>query len=116
MEKQTGNQATVEKTGTEVIEIAACTIKPGKTGEYREARPEVLAWLKMQPGFQSIKTYNAHGDENLFIDYCSWESLDQARQAGEKFQSAPELAKFREAIAEVKLFDHFSQSPTPENN
>ncbi len=78
------------------IELVLYKLKDG-IGEtaFSEISTTTNNWLAQQPGFITRR----HGikDDGERVDYVEWESMEDAKAAGEKFMNAPELRPFIEA-------------------
>ena len=62
-----------------VLEIADYALAPGVSeAEFLATRPAMEAWLRAQPGFQSLRLVR---DGTRWMDLCEWQDLASAQAA-----------------------------------
>lgn len=88
------------------IELAVFELKAGSVEhEFQLLIDETNDWLALQPGF--IRRQHGVSEEKR-MDYVEWESPQAARDAGERFMSAPETRAFLSAIRpDSVMIQHF---------
>jgi hypothetical protein len=88
-----------------VVELAVYTLHDPT--RFAPRRGQVHAALRGHPGFdRSWALRQVDGD--LFVDVVVWDDLATAKRAAARISADPALAWFVSAIAEVRLFGHFS--------
>jgi hypothetical protein len=75
-----------------VLEIADYALAPGVSeAEFLATRPAMEAWLRAQPGFQSLRLVR---DGARWMDLCEWQDLASAQAASASFMADPDVAAF----------------------
>jgi len=71
-----------------VMELALGKVKPGISREdYLQAAVAFEADLRRMPGFRSRRLLA--GEDGLWVDLVSWDSLEEAMQAAQAFTANP---------------------------
>ena len=95
----------------EVVELVVYKIKPDLNENYVNVAIEVFRKLVMGfDGFISYDFYRSSRDENCFMDYVRWSSLEFAEEAARQVklaQKAPEYKEYLEAFETLEIFNHF---------
>ncbi|NRB38949.1 MAG: hypothetical protein HRU20_10875 [Pseudomonadales bacterium] len=95
---------------TSTIELVTYRLKTGKTqSDLAATHEQVNAFLQQQPGF--IYRSCSVDDAGLNYDICYWQSLEQAKTAGDAFmQSAPCQALLQLCDEESVTMRHMAAS------
>ena len=100
-----GCSPNAERKGS-VFEVAVYSIKKDHLAAYPEMTPKIRALLGSIKGFRSIRTMASLEKPGVFIDYCEWESLDDATAAGEIVMKMPEFQPIFAMMDSVYFIDH----------
>ncbi len=105
----------IEKTN-EIVELVVYTIKPEMNTIYINTAIEAFRELVMSfEGFISYEFYQSSRNENVFMDYVRWSSLECAEEAAKQvkiLQKAPEYQEYLASFESLEIFNHFSQLKT----
>lgn len=89
-----------------VYEIAVCKLKPGSNAA--NARQKAMQAISLYPGFIGWRALTAKDDPDMIADIVEWQSMDDARAAGEMVAKEASFADYMGAIGEVSLMKHFT--------
>lgn len=89
-----------------VFEIAVCKLKPGS--DAADARQRAMRAISLYPGFIGWRALTAKDDPDMVADIVEWQSMDDARAAGEMVMKDADFADYMGAIGEVSLMKHFA--------
>ncbi len=90
-----------------ILELVLYTVKPEALGAVRTHNNRAYRALSQWDGFLSGATFQSLENANTFADYYLWSGMEQARNAAERFKSAPEVRDFLDCIGETIVFRHF---------
>ena len=96
----------------EVIELVVYRIKPEQKARYVQTAIESFRQLVM--GFEGFISYGFYGgsrDENLFMDFVRWQSLEHAENAAQQvkiIQQQPAYKDYLAAFEKLEIFNHFN--------
>jgi heme-degrading monooxygenase HmoA len=77
-----------DMTRTFTAEIVTFRAAPGISAEEMRTRAaDIAGWLERQPGF--IARTLSHADDDIWTDHVLWQSLADAKAAGEKIMAEP---------------------------
>ena len=102
----------IEKSN-EIIELVVYTIKPEMNAIYVNSAIEKFRQLVMSfEGFISYEFYQSSRNENVFMDYVRWSSLECAEEAAKQvkiLQKSPEYKEYVDSFESLEIFNYFSQ-------
>ncbi len=90
-----------------VFEVAVYSVKEEKLEQFLQHQPAAHAVIKQFPGFRSLHTLRSLDSPLTFVDYCEWESIDDAKNANQRAMSMPELQVFFELGDGLISFGHY---------
>lgn len=90
-----------------VFEVAVYRVQEEKLQEFLQHQPAAHAVIKNFHGFKSLRSLRSLDAPNTFVDYCEWESHDDAVRANERAMNTPELKVFFELGDGVVTFGHY---------
>ena len=91
-----------------IYEVVVYEVKEGnESKDY--IQKEVNNAVSKYKGFISRQVFQSTENPDIFMDYCEWDSLENATDAAESSQKDPELAPFMALISEVKSFYHLEK-------
>ena len=93
---------------TPVFEVVVYTVQEEKFHDFLQQQPIAHSVIKQFKGFKSLHTLRSLESPNTFVDYCEWESHDDAVKANEMAMNAPELKMFFELGDGVITFGHYT--------
>lgn len=100
----------------EVVELVVYRIKPDAKAEYVDNAIERFRRMVMAfEGFQRYDFYEGCREQNLFMDFVVWDTLEHAEAAAKavkavkEIQKAPEYASYLEAFEKLEVFAHFKR-------
>lgn len=100
-----------EITSTPVVELVVYKIKSEVSSIYVESIIDEFRELVASfEGFISYDVYRCSRDENVFMDFVKWETLELAEEAARKVKVYQQESKFSEYLASfesVEIFNHF---------
>jgi hypothetical protein len=91
-----------------VFEVVVYTVQEEKLHDFLQQQPIAHNVIKQFKGFKSLHTLRSLESPNTFVDYCEWESHDDAVKANEMAMNAPELKMFFELGDGVITFGHYT--------
>lgn len=92
---------------TPVFEVAVYSVKEEKLAQFLKHQPIAHSVIKRFPGFKSLHTLHSLDSPLTFVDYCEWESLEDAKNANQQAMSMPELQIFFELGDGMISFGHY---------
>lgn len=91
-----------------VLEIAVYELKEGiSQADFEAARSKMIGAVSNYPGLISVMTFRDSEKQSIILDYCSWESVEQAKTAAETFETDPNTADFIKLIGRDIHFGHY---------
>ncbi|CAN7409394.1 MULTISPECIES: hypothetical protein [Ensifer] len=89
-----------------ILELAVCIVvdKPAAAA----ARHRAMQAVSNYPGFISWRAVGSCEKPDMLADLVEWETLDDARSAGERVRRDPDFAPYMAAISAVMLMQHFA--------
>lgn len=90
-----------------VFEVAVYSVKKEKLKQFLQHQPLAHSVIKRFPGFKSLRTLHSLDSPLTFVDYCEWESLEDAKNANQRAMSLPELQIFFELGDGLISFGHY---------
>jgi heme-degrading monooxygenase HmoA len=91
-----------------VFEVIVYTVNERILKEFESNLETAHGLLRSFPGFRNLRTLRKPGTPATFVDYCEWDSLEQAQEAGKKAMEMPEMKLYFE-LGEDSLitFGHY---------
>jgi len=93
---------------TPVFEVAVFKIKEENVEEFLKKQSGVHETIKKFKGLKSIRSLRSIEEPNTFVDYCEWDSHEDAVQANEQAMKMPELKMFFELGDGMITFGHYN--------
>ncbi len=93
----------------QVFEIVVFKIKKDKLQEFLQNQPKMYQQLKTYKGFKSIITHQSIENPEIFVDYCLWETKEDAKNAAKDVMNDPKLSSLFNLIENVLSFEHYKQ-------
>lgn len=95
-----------------VFEVAVYTVTAEKIQDFISQQPIAHQVLRGFKGFKSLRSLRSIESPNTFVDYCEWESHEDAVNANTQAMITPELKMFFELGDGVISFGHYSTALT----
>ena len=95
------------KTMAKAIEMVVYKVKTEKVNDKILLVETVNNIIKNFDGFISRTVHQDEKDPAIFMDYVTWESLEQAHTAMKTMEQTPEIMPFMQAIERVEVMKHF---------
>lgn len=100
-----------KKAGTmekgKIAELVIYKVKAEKMHDRVLLVDHVNSIISQFDGFVSRVVHQSHDDPAVYMDYVTWESLEQSKAASEKALTMESLAPFMDAIEEIQTFAHY---------
>ena len=90
----------------EVFEFAYYSLNPAKRQIYLSNYNSYHKKISEITGYKNLITLEAIDDNNLILDFCNWNSLNDAEQADKFVQDSEEFKKFFDPVNEILFFDN----------
>ena len=90
----------------EVVELAIYKVHADQIANYPAARAQMLAALKTFSGYRSGQTFRAVSDATIFVDYFTWATLEDAREAARQLEHRAEAQAFLHTIDSLLVYNH----------
>lgn len=90
-----------------VFEVAVYKVKEEKLQQFLQHQPVAHGIIKKFKGFKSLQSLRAIDAPDTFVDYCEWESHEDAVLANEQASKMPELQIFFELGNGLITFGHY---------
>ncbi|WP_139109891.1 hypothetical protein [Ensifer sp. LC163] len=93
-------------TAKSILELAVCIVadRPAAAA----ARQQAMQAVSHYPGFISWRAVGSCENPGMLADLVEWETLDDAKSAGERVRRDPDFAPYMAAISAVMLMQHFA--------
>lgn len=92
---------------SKAIEMIVYKVKADKVNNKALLVETVNDIVKKFDGFVARTVHQDEKDETIFMDYVTWESLEQAHAAMKKMEQTPEIMPFMQAIEKIEVMKHF---------
>lgn len=99
-------QTTVNKQDEKVIEVVIYKVNPDHQENLAHAIDKARSVVHNMPGFVSYQTFRSMDKEFIYMDYVTWESLEEAKSAAAEVTQLQEFAEFGQAIEDIVVMDH----------
>jgi antibiotic biosynthesis monooxygenase (ABM) superfamily enzyme len=89
----------------EVLEMVLYRLKPDiDRGQFLAVSSKATQWLRTQPGYRGRQLFE--DESGQWIDFVSWESMDNALAAATAFMETPDAAAFMAVVdsESVRMF------------
>jgi heme-degrading monooxygenase HmoA len=93
-----------------IVELVVYKVKDATLIDTR--RREIYGLIAARPGFREWQCYQDATDPARRVDHVLWDSLAEAKAAGDAMMADPAFKPFMEVIDAVESFGHFSAVPT----
>lgn len=90
-----------------VFEVAVYKVKEEKLQQFLQQQPAAHGIISKFKGFKSLQSLRSVDNPNTFVDYCEWESHEDAVRANEQAATMPELQIFFELGDGLVTFGHY---------
>jgi len=100
---------------TPVFEVVVYKVKEEKLQDFLKQQPLAHNTIRQFKGFKSLHSLRSMESPNTFVDYCEWESHDDAVKANEEAMNRPELKIFFELGDGIISFGHYASELRTEN-
>jgi quinol monooxygenase YgiN len=101
---------------TPVYEVAVYSVKEDLLERFLKLQPAAHDAIRQFPGFRSLRTLRSADAPATFVDYCEWDSLEDAQQANQRAATMPELQIFFELGDGMVSFGHYTTGLFTEKN
>ncbi len=91
----------------QITEVVVYTVKEEMLQTLLQQQPIVHRVLKQFKGFRSLRTMRSLDSPNTFVDYCEWDSHEDAVAANTLASTLPELKIFFELGDGMITFGHY---------
>lgn len=99
-------QTTLKEQDSRIVEIVIYKVNQDHQGNLKQAIDQARSAVYGMPGFVSYQTFKSMDKEQMYMDYVTWESLEQAKAAAAKVTQLKEFASFGQAIEDIVVMDH----------
>lgn len=91
---------------THVFDFVFYSIAEEKYNKFAYAYQDLKKAIKNIEGNIEYKTYESIDDNFLFLDFCIWDGLENAKKADELVQNSELFSRLFDPIQEILFFDH----------
>ncbi|MFZ4621160.1 MAG: antibiotic biosynthesis monooxygenase family protein [Bacteroidota bacterium] len=93
-----------------ITEVAVYTVKDELMERFLQQQSTVHGVIKQFKGFRSLRSLRSLESPNTFVDYCEWDSHDDAVAANSQAMTLPEMKIFFELGDGMISFGHYATS------
>ncbi len=93
-----------------VTEVAVFTVKEELLHSFLEQQQNVNTVISGFKGFRSLRSLRSLESPNTFVDYCEWDSHEDAAAANAIASTLPEMRIFFELGDGMITFGHYTTS------
>ena len=93
-----------------VIEVAVYTVKEELLHSFFEQQQTVHTVISGFKGFRSIRSLRSLESPNTFVDYCEWDTPEDAAAANTLASTLPEMQLFFELGDGMISFGHYEST------
>ena len=91
-----------------VYEVIVYTVKEEILEKFESNLETAHHLMRTFPGFRNLRTLRKPGTPATFVDYCEWDSIEQAQDAGKKAMEMPEMKIYFELGEDALVtFGHY---------
>jgi antibiotic biosynthesis monooxygenase (ABM) superfamily enzyme len=93
-----------------VTEVAVYTVKEEMMKSFLEQQKNIHSVISGFKGFRSIRSLRSLESPNTFVDYCEWDSHEDAAAANARAATVPEMRIFFELGDGMISFGHYEST------
>ncbi len=98
-----------------VKEIIVYRVKTNEVDDFtKNGLDQLRSFAQGQPGMKKHTTFRSVKNQDVFVDFVSWDSLEQAEAAVAKMDElskSEEVQRMMQSFEKVEFFDHFKLVP-----